>query len=852
LRVLEEKIEHIDVARHLIFVSIQLSSPVKDLDWEFDTERQAWTWRSNPRNKRINEVQRTLDFLFSDASPKVPDVIVFPEYTIPKEAHSKINFKKLASENSCIIIPGSYFEDSEADPKRFRNNVCHIYLPNSKVVTIGKIHAAPDEDGLAPARDLPNIARFVWEPPGLKPLSISVFLCRDYLTPFSEDGSGHPDDANIETNQNVSLLDWNREGINIVVMNNSRSQLFESAAAFDVREVHGQRKAVLLTNCASDDSDLGTALLVASPTRERADIAASIPPKITGVLFAEVRLWDMVFKRGGPDYKKSFPVKYVGLYSIDFANPIAIKPITAEKPAPLGRGIWHPAFLEELRKIIVLDFFVAQSTLVTVANAFADGQIQHVKAGFVHGIHDVMIRRYAPRYLQRSGRVPLSLPFSHLLDNELRDIFAIGRGFPELQVIIHPEKLLKYRGAQVPNGDDWNRAHEAIKNIVVTADINELIKRSCAIANEIEPSGDNNEKFEIPPDLKQIFSLDVEPYMPIGPQYGNKKEYYVLIRAQRSEKDETPSERFRQQVILGTLMSDPNVREISEVESKPQKFHYAIQLETSSYDLDDIVFRMHEWAHDNNIAFGTRTYELWRYLSRDSIAGIERTTMEEFERDFLAEAKQLAVDIRSLILTNDQRRKIASAWQSARFTMAQFGSCRRHVGEFYLFLTLYNFQKTSAESDYFQGCETAWLQMVRHMERMAEDLLIEALSLKPVGGSGKPTREDIAKEIERKIENKISKNTEWKEIKKYPVRIAAQYFDDLVGSKDHLIRFRRHLSEIFGKRNWVAHSDHDLFEEFINLRGQDWPEKLKKVELATTQVSEALMDIDQEMKSLKR
>jgi len=463
VRIHEEKIEHLNVARHLIFVAVQLTSPVEKLDWDFDTDKQAWVWRPNPKNARIRETQAALDMLFSSKPPKKPDIIIFPEYSVPKEAHKKIDFQQLADQNSTIIVAGSYFEDLDTSPL-FRKNVCHIYLPKSDAITIGKIHAAPDEKGVLPATELPNIARFVWEPPGQDPVSISVFLCRDYLTPFSENICDIHECLDAGVARRVSLLDWDREGINIIVMNNSKSQLFEGAAAFDVREVHGKRKAVLFVNCAQDNSDLGTALLVPSLSRERADIVASLPSRNAGVLFAEVRLWEVVVQRRDPDTKKSFPVKHVGIFSIDFSKAAAaIFPLKMEKPAPLSRGIWHPAFLEELRKIIVLDFYVAESTLVTVAEAFAKDQIRHVKAGFVRGVQDVMVRRYVPRYLQKNGRVPLSLPFSYLSDDDLRKVFTLNQNFSDLQVIIYTEKLLKYRGQKIQGGGQLEKSTRIYK-----------------------------------------------------------------------------------------------------------------------------------------------------------------------------------------------------------------------------------------------------------------------------------------------------------------------------------------------------------------------------------------------------
>jgi hypothetical protein len=846
VRIQEVRVEHIPVARHLIFAAVQLASPIEEVDWDFDTEDQAWVWRSKPRKARIKEIELVLETVFSDRISKKPDVLIFPEYSVPKEALKRIDFQKLANQTSTIIVAGSYFESDLSLPLFFGQNICSIYVPNSEVVTIGKKHAAGAEKGLISATKLPNVARFIWHPDGQDPVSISIFLCRDYLTPFSERTTEVSDLSDGERGR-LSVLDWDREGLNIVVMNNSKSQLFEGAAAFDARELHGKRKAVLLANCAMDDSDLGTALIVPSLTRERADIVASLPPRTAGILLAELRLWGGIeVRRSDPDTKILYPLRHVGLFAIDFSKSGVISAIKAEKPAPLSRGIWHPAFLEELRKIVVLDFFVARATLVTIEDAFSsiEQRIRHVKAGFVRGVQDIMIRRYVPRYLLKNGKVPLSLPFSYMSDDEMQKMFEVGTESSNLQVIVYPEKLLKYRGAKVAQGQAWNAAHELIKDVVLTSDINELIERSCMLAKEVAISEHGQDKFEFPKDIGPVFSLGVESYMPLGSQYGARKEYYVLISAPRTERDETPSEEFRKQIVLDFLMNAASVREISEVDSKPQKFHYAIQIEASTYEVDEIIYRMHVWAHDNRISFGTRTYEVWKYLSRESIAGIEHTTMDEFERDFLADARQLAGNIRSLKLTNEQRRQIASAWQKSRAMLARVSSSRKSIGEFYLYLALHNFQRAGYEDDYFKKCKGSWLDLYVEVEELSQQMLIKELELTPATGSKSVTKEQIALGIEGRLPEKTSKNADWKELRKYPARMLAQYYDDLTSGRGKVARFRKHLKAITDIRNWAAHTGRDgPFEEFVNLRQDDWQQKFKNIDLATTQISEAIFDL---------
>lgn len=850
MRVHEQPISHIDGARHLNFVSVQLKAPVEDRDWDFDKNEKTWVWRPNPRTKRIKEVKDLVNFLLSSRSPRKPDVIVFPEYCVPREAHVQIDFQRLAVENNCILIPGSYFEDDDArallhskgerPPQAFRQNICHIYLPDSNIITIGKIHEAPGEKGLLPATGLPNIARLIWHPPGQQPVSISIFLCRDYLTPFCEETEPPTENANtIKKSRRISLLDWEREGINVVVMNNTKSELFQGAAGGDIRDLHGKRKAVLLSNAGQEGSDLGTALLVASPTRERADVAISILPKIEGMLFAEVRLWQVKAVKEQPDTKETFPVDYVASYSIDSTDPLDVSPVTSERAPSLYRGVWHPAFLEQRQLNIVLDFFVAKSTLVPISEAFDTYRIRHVKAAFVRGVQDLMIRRYTPKYLQENGSVPLSLPFSYIKDEEFDEVFDHKHFVPDLQVIIYPAKLLKYRGKQVPL-KEWDRTLASINRIALRSD-HALVESACALAREAELDDDG--ELRASKDLKTIFSLGLEQCPPAEAESRGEREYYVLVRAQRSTRDGAPSDEFRKQIVLSYLLGHDRVMEISEIVSHPPQFNYCIQMTATSGEVDEVLLSMHGWAHSNAIAFGTRTYELGRTLRRDAVSGIQYIDMEEFERDFLGQAKKLAGDIQAATWDNEQRRTIAVVWDKGRDELAPLGDCRDDISAFFVYVALYNFQRAGAESDYLDGAGRAWIDLFQRLEQLSEQILVDVLCLRPSASI-----EEIAKAIEAKFPDKVKKNVEWYKIRTSSYRMVVGFYNDVVGTKDRLAAFRRGAYQSAEIRNLLAHPRKDEFAAFVTFAGQNWLEKFREIGAKSALLCGALVDIDQELK----
>jgi hypothetical protein len=188
VRIHIERLDHIEDVDELTFAAVQLAPP----DLIEMTATNIFEWQPAKRAIRIHDIRNILNALRSLPLARKPDVVIFPEYSVPPSAFERdgldwIDFQKYSSEGNCIVIAGSYFDVRPG--KTFRNNLCHVFLPSKELpITISKAEASPQEKKiLNTISDLPNAVRLLWKAPGQDIVSINVFLCRDYLSPFEKE-----------------------------------------------------------------------------------------------------------------------------------------------------------------------------------------------------------------------------------------------------------------------------------------------------------------------------------------------------------------------------------------------------------------------------------------------------------------------------------------------------------------------------------------------------------------------------------------------------------------------------------------------------------------------------------------
>src|SRR4051812_11266578 len=93
--------------RDLRIVVVQLDSPFPDLiKADGPDQRLQWDKRS-AEQARIDRVADALEALVQGSDDRTsPDIVLFPEYSVPEAAHASGNFQRFADAHRCILVPG--------------------------------------------------------------------------------------------------------------------------------------------------------------------------------------------------------------------------------------------------------------------------------------------------------------------------------------------------------------------------------------------------------------------------------------------------------------------------------------------------------------------------------------------------------------------------------------------------------------------------------------------------------------------------------------------------------------------------------------------------------------------------
>ncbi|HLH93946.1 MAG TPA: hypothetical protein VKW08_02400 [Xanthobacteraceae bacterium] len=810
-----------DAPRPIVFAVVQLRPPA--LNWMKTSH--VCEWDPVPRDLRITEVQHVLDQLFSASAAKKPDVVVFSEYSLPPEAHAEIKFQEFATRNRCVIIAGSYFN---LEPEAHRHNICPIYLPDqARPLQIFKYDPVQEELGILLCdSERPNIARLMWEPTGREPVTISVFMCRDYLTPFKEQPGEQGDAVD-----RVSLLDWDHEGINIVVMLNDEPALFEGAAAFDVRLTRGKRRLVLLANSSNDQNRLATALF--GPNPEKRDLVTQLPPPRQGVLMFEATLWDIAGRTEVPDKRVMFPIKSYERYL--FSEDGALTSYVETAPTHKMRGIFHPAFLRAMEKCIVIELFVARS-MQKIEKIFSEGKIDFVTACLVRGIEDILIRRYVPLHIlaewsvSAKGTIPRlseegALPYSRLLSKEFEEAFDVRKEAPYLRILIDPRGIKKFRGKPVADLDDaaWGRL---VAQIIPLAHTQGSAQEIVRLATEL-PSASLSHI----PEKYRFFFLGVEA-VPVLGRETQHRDAYVLLSTEPGSLT-----RLNDFIALRVMGLD-SVRDIFAIQHKNQEtnsiagdeFDYLFRLKCDVFDTDDFLTMLQGWADSAGVRIGTRTYDASKAIKRTATRGIaesmRRADHEALPRALFAIDPDFAIEDRELL-----ERLAESLTQYERTIQGVPDHERRKdiwrdVQEFFCCICLFNSPviDNRKKEDYADRAAERWTHLCKRLERFSRVMLVQALELPQ-----RTTRRTFIEVLRKRF-------PEYFKEPRAPERGYLTWFSDLYekilpnapATLPGLVR--QATSQISGLRNVSAHGGSEVdLEELIAISGEQWRVQLNNL-----------------------
>lgn len=806
----------------------------------------VWTSQSH-----IDRRKRKVSLLLQNIKELKSNIIVFPEYSVPKECHS--TFQSFADGNGCVIVAGSYYEYRRDDPL-FRNNVCRVYIPHQPPLTIVKKHKyLNEEEALETASGFPNVARLVWTENTGKTFSTSVYICRDYLIPYASDGG--PDQ--------ISQMDWENVGLNIVVMCSSQATLFEGQAAFDVRRMRGKGKFVALCNCCGTSMEgsqgAGSALL--GPTQEYrrkyGDVIEKLPGDEEAILTAEVSL-DKVAEIGvlglieiKPDKHIYDPLRSVSKSRVRWLaseSGVNFDPII--ELAVRKRGVWHPAFLDVVGRNIAMELRTTQR-YGAVKEAFKKSKIQLVSAVGLVGLHDVMLR-----YYETMGRdeVLSQQPYSNLGVAEFEKLLPPDKRF---KLSVRPDNICKYRTVPVRDSRrEWTAKKKQIEELlprkVDSARRKELLGVICRLARDWN-AADVTEAMRR--EVTPVFFEQPEITPVVGPGAGNNlRQRYVMVLI--AGEDEGKCASFERNIIRPWLMSCEKVRSIYRVqvvEGGPE-FQFWLDIVADPWEADKLVLELDRRCEETNIEIGTRSMDVMDYLAFQSVEGIENT---DLGHEFLAfKAAVAAIDEVALnaVDTGMVRDHYYLAIYCARAWVDQtdlldgpvWREVRESVSKFYGYLFCGNCVVIEDEKKkYLRYAGTAWHDIYQILEAKCRQILGFHLATTGEREFKKALTNYFRQRVEKDdlmpiTENLVRCLLEFYKSQNPEIELAETDMEELRGA------FR---GKVFKFRNDMVHEDHRLSR--LSVRSSDRRgdgEKMSELSTNTQVMLDTLKKVEQQIK----
>lgn len=714
-------------------VGVQLRSPFDAEAPElvpFPTfEQFGWMDRARSVRERLRKIEAILDRIQQHAYFK-PDIIVFPEYAVPRECHDKL--REFSAKERCIVVAGSYYE-TERQHANFRANLCKLFVPApqagqaSSEVLIAKKTCYQGECALvAVPDDLPNVARLEWQAPGGRRVAISVYICKDYLVPYEIRGS-----------ERVSVLDWDHSGMSVVVMCAGDTRLFKALGAFEVRRLRGDKgRFVFLCNCSGKgvDGAASDASALLGPARQQQrvveDTVVDLPADVEGLIWARVDLQDVEVRRTVPNTETHDPVLAREALRFHWEGELAgLKLLPSPGRTQVidrlrERGVWKPAFLKAMNRRIVLKLLTADD-VVRARDLLRGERIRWVTAASIRGVHDFLVTYYA-----QDGKVPLRFPYSSLTDEERDKMFEKGS---ELTFVVDPENIFKFRDVVIEKRDRDGQAREMgeidtwLRSLSRT-ECREVVRRACELARDWQDRRVTDEERAA---LGAIFYERLETAQVVDTDELGLRQAFVLVGILSDKRTEW--RQFETEIVEGWLCQQPEVRSIYRLEQvggSAPRWDYWLDIVASPRRTDDIVDELHDRCAALGIKTASRTVERRYYLKLESVEGMALSERFSDVIAFLIDARPAGAETSKSARLSDER-MTQSESQAARMARAYWGQMEEVTGalkeearRFYGSWFLANF----ADSERVRGEEldrtkSIWRGLYESVEAMAQDLV---------------------------------------------------------------------------------------------------------------------------------
>lgn len=854
MKVRSHYVGELDEQTSLRIICIQTSSPFLTRELRPAVGGSVLRWHKEGNVSADELRSQQISTLLSNSSSlqtetgSLNHVLTFPEYSVPQVAHELIDFQTIANERKLIIVPGSYW-DADRTSETHCQHLSKIYIPDAPPIVIGKrTPTSLEADWMKPTLDDANIARLWWRQGNGDPIDVSVFLCRDYLSA----ARGAPEDREDRSSRRLTNArpDFSSEGLNVVLIHASRTQLFEGMARLDLREFRGKRRSALFANSSHPSHENGSTIIVPNASKPNEEITKSLKPEHEGVLSVDSRAWQgSVGLDPQTEDRQSMSDRVIGGHRI-------LSPQQQFFPARLSgdghgqRAVWRPAFLEAVGLGMVIEFYAVPKDIFNVEDRFTHGpsmardKVKNVYAGIVRGSHDLCVRRYVridamsdPQ--SQSFMTECNVATERFLKPRLRDR-------DKLILPISARNILKYRGRDVQSDTFQdqlaiiNRAFGAGQSPAIVEQRNEIIAEVLELADTEACAG-------VPEKLTPFMFDELEQIVPVRDHPTNRETYVMVSR--RSETDEGGAEKkFDEECIKTELMERSSVREIFSIETAPGNHQYLLKLKCTPKEADLVGRIIQAHGERNDLSVNTRTIDFTSHLSASSLSSVNKSIKSAAVVDFLAEIRDRGTEEQK-DWANELEHPIGLIKQVIQIAEARAESIPKFknniaaddlVFSFYSSLLFYTIEEDPVKkAEYFKLLQDAWSACYKMLENQATKVLSRLFKNGVFGDPAnfsKPheiLRANVLNQIKDKdwdkmrsddmglfylIANRLQIKSEAKDNDAPKLRFPSR--TNLAKDKDNLRAIRE------GYRNNITHARPELAPS-LDLTQEDWAEKLE-------------------------
>lgn len=612
--------------------------------------RESYEWTSlEAMNTRMRKASDILDSLGRTSKP---DIVVFPEYSLPIDK-SLSDLQIRADQYNCIVVPGA---DSirQKDAKLIFNQ-SPIIIPNrTKPIWVTKRELSQWEHGYVDQPQHVVSPTLTWEVDG-RPYWISVHICMDFL--LVPQGAYHSADG---------------AGIFIVPMCSPETNTFRVYADTLLRSEHGT--ATVLCNCVGELAEGRSGVIAMIPGGRRLHPAVELTDHEEGVAVFELDLRHLAPPKktvptiNPPVGKRS---KYI-LQAATEGTRLVPSAVEEEGRAITTRAVINPTIFEHLGKKMRIAFLSVEKYASLPERLRGEG----FETMAVLGQHDTLVTHLHQNRYDMIYDITKVIPIKTDLGIRIQPGEAIDHPVHDNFPFFRVDVFFKVLG--VPVGHLERAIFDDPERPVPTEEDVTQILTLCNDWYDEHITEDTRQKF-----LRRKWILSYTSRQP-----GQISAVMTVFLEHTGGKEATHQATF-EDLVLPVLIKKPECTSIYRGRAQSLSIHYILRITSDVELLFMIIEEVHKLAQDARVLISTNTYVVMKRMSQLSLekALLQPSLPAEEEYFLNHQLLPLLPDedrARVKYMQQEEQRKFVNHYQSLQEAISNLGEpdwLKRRIGD---------------------------------------------------------------------------------------------------------------------------------------------------------------------------